>query len=412
MGYDAGIFGNHEFDGTPEKLRAQIALAEYPFISSNIQTASGEYPGGRRYLVKEYGGFKVGIFGITTLRTRIIASPGADLVFINEIEAARDVVAILRNRERVNIIIGVTHMGDVKEGPDHITSPELAEAVPGIDIIVDGHSHSYFAAPRRVNATYIVSANEWGNYVGHGRLLVRGGKLAGFSWAAIPIGPDPDVKEMLAPYIARASESLKEVVGQARGAFVFGDRLTRKIETALGDLVCDANTWYFRTVYQQELDFALHNGGALRAELREGPITRENILTVLPFENYLYIASLRGSDIIELFNFIATIPQGSGGFPQVSKEIRYTVDYTGDEGRLVDLTINGAPVDPEKTYRFCTNDYLLRGGDGYTVFTRSTEPFNTSLLLSYVVIEYIDAQGGSISPALDGRITVIGGVPR
>jgi 5'-nucleotidase/UDP-sugar diphosphatase len=67
-------------------------------------------------------------------------------------------------------------------------------------------------------------------------------------------------------------------------------------------------------------------------------------------------------------------------------------------------------VDPDKTYRFCTNDYLLRGGDGYTVLTRSEEPFNASLLLSYVVMEYITAQNGVISPVTDGRITVVGGV--
>jgi 5'-nucleotidase/UDP-sugar diphosphatase len=148
----------------------------------------------------------------------------------------------------------------------------------------------------------------------------------------------------------------------------------------------------------------------MRAELKQGPITQENILTILPFENYLYIASLKGSDIIDLFNFIASIPQGAGGFPQVSADVRYTVDYTGGDGKLQDLTIGGAAVDPNRTYRFCTNDYLLRGGDGYEVLTRSVEPFNTSLLLSYVTIEYIRSRNGVISPATDGRITVIGGI--
>ncbi|MDR3124043.1 MAG: 5'-nucleotidase C-terminal domain-containing protein, partial [Treponema sp.] len=87
-----------------------------------------------------------------------------------------------------------------------------------------------------------------------------------------------------------------------------------------------------------------------------------------------------------------------------------TLDYTGGTAQLRDLTIEGAHVDPNRTYRFCTNDYLLRGGDGYEVLTRSVEPFNTSLLLSYVTIEYIRAHNGVISPATDGRITVIGGM--
>jgi 5'-nucleotidase/UDP-sugar diphosphatase len=410
MGYEAGIFGNHEFDGSQEKLLKQLEQAQFPFISSNIKTADDAYLGNTPYLIKEYDGFTAGLFGITTLRTRIIASPDPSLTFINEIDAAREVVEILRNEEKVDIVIGLTHIGDVKESPDHITSPELAEAVPGIDIIIDGHSHSFMEAPLKVGDTYIVSANEWGKYVGQGKLSVSEGKLAAFEWVPIAIGPDPEVQKMLAPYVAEAEASLKEVVGEAAEPFIFGDRLTRKIETALGDMICDANAWYFREVYNQEIDFAFHNGGNIRAALPQGPVTQEQILTILPFENYLFIVSLKGQEILELFNFIATIPQGAGGWPQVSREVRYTIDYTGETGELKDLTINGEPVDPEKTYRFCTNDYLLGGGDGYTVLTRSEDPFNTSLLLSYVVIEYIKNQG-AVSPVTDGRITVIGGVP-
>ncbi|MDR0316610.1 MAG: 5'-nucleotidase C-terminal domain-containing protein, partial [Treponema sp.] len=129
----------------------------------------------------------------------------------------------------------------------------------------------------------------------------------------------------------------------------------------------------------------------------------------LPFENYLYIISLKGSDIIALFDFIGTISQGNGGFPQFSKEVRYTLDVPGKT--VSGLTIGGASVDPDKTYRFCTNDYILSGGDGYVVVRdKAADPFNTSLLLSYVVIEYISAQGGIITPAKDGRLTVTGGV--
>ncbi|MDR2149882.1 MAG: 5'-nucleotidase C-terminal domain-containing protein [Spirochaetaceae bacterium] len=406
MGYDLGIFGNHEFDGSPEKLAKQLSQAAFPFLSSNIKTADGKYLS-QPYLVKHYDGFTVGLFGITTLRTQIIASPDKTLVFINEIEAAKEMVALLRNQEKVDIVIAVTHIGDVKEAPDHITSPELAAAVPGIDLIIDGHSHSYFAEPKRVGRTYLVSANEWGKYLGQGKISVRNGSLVAFDWDAIPIGPDPEVTELLQPYIDKANASLKEVVGEAADTFVFGNRLTRRQETALGNLICDANVWYFQTVYNQQLDFAFHNGGNMRAELPKGPITQEQILTILPFENYLYIVSLKGAQLIELFNFIATIPQGAGGFPQFSQEVRYTLDYT--DNTIKDLTIHGQPIDPARTYRFCTNDYLLGGGDGYTVLTKADNPFNTSLLLSYVVIEYIKAQGGTITPTTDGRMVVIGG---
>jgi 5'-nucleotidase/UDP-sugar diphosphatase len=420
MGYEAAAFGNHEFDGALAKLAARLEEADFPFLGSNIKTADGGYLGNTPYLVKKYDGFTLGLFGITTLRTKIIASPDRSLVFVNEIDAAKEMVATLRNKEKVDIIIALTHIGDIKEAPDHVTSPELAAAVPGIDIIVDGHAHSFFEAPQKVGDTYIVTANEWGKYVGQGTLTVQQKKLAGFDWRPVEINnpdartyePDGTVAALLSPYVEKANASLKDVVGEAAADFVFGDRLTRKTETALGDMICDANVWYFREIYGQHIDFAFHNGGNMRAELKRGPITQEQILTVLPFENYLYIASLKGSDIIDLFNFIASIPQGAGGFPQVSSGVRYTVDYSGGDGILRDLSIGGAPVDPDRTYRFCTNDYLLRGGDGYEALTRSVEPFNTSLLLFYVTIEYIRAHNGVISPATDGRITVIGGVDR
>ena len=410
MKYDAVTFGNHEFDGNQEKLDMQIALAQFPFVSSNITRRDGSYLGGNRYIVKNYNNFSVGIFGITTLRTHTIASPDSSLVFINELDAARDVVRILRHIEGVDVVIGLTHMGDIQETEDHITSIELAKRIEGIDIIVDGHSHTYFDAPRRAGDTWVVSANEWGKYVGYGRLTVRDGRLANFVWTPVPIGPDPEVSAMLAPYIQRANETLKEVIGTAASTFIFGNRLTRYQETAIGNMITDANVWYFRNVSNQRIDFAFHNGGNMRAELPAGPITRERILTILPFENYLFIASMRGEQIIQLFDFIATIQQGNGGFPQFSGDVRYTIDKPSGSGVIRDLTIGGEPVDPARVYRFCTNDYILGGGDGYTVMSNASDPFNTSLLLSYVVIEYIRARGGVISPAVDGRLTVIGGI--
>jgi len=410
MGYDAITFGNHEFDGSLEKLNDQIALADFRFVSSNIKKQDGSYLGGNRYVIKQYNNFNVGIFGITTLRTKVIASPDKSLVFVNELEAAREVVDILRNTEKVDIVIGLTHMGDVKETDEHITSVELAAEVEGIDVIVDAHSHSYFKIARRVGDTYIVTAAELGKYIGYGRILLINGKIEGFSWAPIPIGPDHDIDEMLKEYIEKSDAELKKVIGNAKETFVFGNRLPRYQETAIGNMISDANVWYFRNVSKQRVDFAFHNGGNIRAELAKGPITQEMLLTVLPFENYLHIVSMTGAQINELFSFIASIPQGNGGFPQFSSDVRYTVDKTGGKGVIKDLTIGGQKVDPNKVYRFCTNDYILGGGDGYAPMLNATDRFNTSLLLSYVVTEYFRAQGGEISPVTDGRLTIIGGV--
>ena len=414
LGYDIMAIGNHEFTRTIERLESQIEIAGFPFFSSNVKTLKGEFLGGHPYIVKNYEGFRVGIFSITTLRTLSMAGQGhslfENLSFIQEIDAAREAVALLRGRERVDIVIALTHMGDVRESIDHITSIDLAEAVQGIDIIVDGHSHSFFEAAKRIGDTWIVTAGERGMHVGQGILSIVDGGIVNFNWYPVEIvfAPDPEVTVLLAPYIAKAEASLWEIVGEAADTFIFGNRLPRYQESSLGNMIADSFVWYFQTVYKLDIDFALHNSGGIRAELPRGPLTREQILTVLTFDNYLYLVSLRGSEIIELFDYIATIPQGSGAFPVFSGEVRYTLDVP--DRKIIDLTIGGAAVDPERIYRFCTNDYLLSGGDGYAFLTRAQEPFNTSQLLSYIVIEYIASRGGIISPYTDGRLTIIGGV--
>ena len=401
--YDAVTFGNHDLGYLDE----QMGMITYPLVTSNIKTADGNFLGGNQYLIKNFDGFTVGIFGITI--TRFFDSERSSLVFINEIDAARDVVDILLNQENVDIVIGLVHMGNVRESPTHITSLDLAAAVPGIDIIIDGHSHTSMQQPIIVGDTYIVSVGEWGRHIGYFRLIIQSGSIIDLRWAPVAIGPDPEITALLRPYIERASASLTEVIGQASDTFDFGNRLTRYQETTIGNVICDANVWYFRNVLNLQTDFAFHNGGTIRAELPAGQITRENVLTVLPFDNILYNVSMLGSDLIELFNYLAAIPQGAGDFPQFSKEVRYTIDV--NSRTISNLTIDGLPIDPNRVYRFSTNQYVLDGGDGQANVTmnKATEPFNSSLVLSYILTRYIE-EHNLITPALDGRMTVIGGV--
>jgi 5'-nucleotidase/UDP-sugar diphosphatase len=410
MKYDAGVLGTHEFDGSLERLFWQGQLVEFPVLTSNIKTIDGNYLS-EPYLVKEYEGVRVGIFGITTLRTLTAVDLDRSLIFINEIDAAKEMVDILRNKEQVDIVIGLTHMGDVREAPDHTTSPDLAAAVPGIDIIVDGHSHSLFETPLKVNNTYIVTAGAFGKHLGEGKLSVQNRRLVKFEWRTVPI-IDTEINAALASYTGQANAALKAVIGQAEGAFEFGNQLPRYQETPLTNAIADASAWYFRIAYNQHVDFAFHNSGSFRAALPAGPITQEQILAVIPSENYLFKGTMKGSDVIKLFEYIASIPQGESGFAQVSEDVHYTIDYTSGTGTLADLSIGGAPVQPERIYTYVTNDFIFGGGDGYDIASKTIEHANSSLLVSFVVIEgikYVTEQGWPIVPYTDGRLTVIGG---
>ena len=230
MGYDAMTFGNHEYNEGLARMENQMALADFPMFSSNVRRPDGSYLGGQQYVVKEYDGFKVGIFAITTLRALVISNPDRSLTFINEIAAAQEAVNLLRYVEGVDVIIGLVHMGTTKESPEHITSQELAMAVNGIDIIVDGHSHTFMEVPLTVGNTFIVSAHERGGIVGQGTLRIYDGRLRNFYWAPVEIAgiaPDAQVNAMLSPFIELANISLTEVVGTAAETFRFGNRETR-----------------------------------------------------------------------------------------------------------------------------------------------------------------------------------------
>jgi 5'-nucleotidase/UDP-sugar diphosphatase len=161
-----------------------------------------------------------------------------------------------------------------------------------------------------------------------------------------------------------------------------------------------------------EIDFGFINGGYIRQGLKKGDITRDDILSIVPFENYLYVVTLSGSDVAALFDYIATINQGARGFPQVSKEISYTITYDekGMNGKISDILINGEKIDLEKMYRIAVTDYLAGGGDGYEVLTKSVDTFNTSMLISDVVVEYAKSFDSEIYPKTENRINIIGGI--
>jgi 5'-nucleotidase / UDP-sugar diphosphatase len=418
IGYDAVAMGNHEFDNPLSVLETQMKLAKFPFLSANITRADGKYLD-KAYIVKEYEGARVGVFGLTTLRTLKIASPDKSLSFKSEIDTAKEMVKLLRETEKCDIVILVGHLGIVEEEKGQITSEALANAVSGIDLIIDGHSHTAMTEARLVNKTPIVSANEWGKFVGKATFTVVDGKVQTLGWEPVQINKkdtityaaDAEVAAMIAPYKAKADLTLKEVVAETADLFEFGDRLSRKKEIALGDMVNDGAVWYAKSVLGKNVDFAFTNGGNIRAELPKGKITREQITTVLPFDNWIYITTMTGAQVNSLFEFIASLPQGAGAWAQVSAEVRYTIDYSKDaaKGTLKDLTIHGQPVDPNATYSFITNDYLMGGGDGYTVLKKNVAAYNTSTTLRDVIIAYAQNQK-ILVPKTDGRIKIIGGM--
>ena len=164
------------------------------------------------------------------------------------------------------------------------------------------------------------------------------------------------------------------------------------MSTNLGNLVADAIRW------KAKADVALTNGGGIRASLRPGPITMRDILTVHPFGNTIYVMKLKGSQIMKVLEYAATIQPGKGAWPQISG---MTVKVKN--GKVVDVKINGKPLDPNKTYIFATNSYLAGGGDGYSMLKEwASQGYDTGFTLSDAIAKYIKDVLGGVVKSYDG----------
>ena len=411
IGYDALSLGNHEFDNGLEVLLEQAGRARFPFLSANVYRKQGPWPV-KPYTIKAMKGFRVAVLGLTTSELGKVAKKSVldEVVVEDEVVAAKRWVPLLR--KRADVVIVLCHMGIFEE--ENLGSKRLAREVPGIDLIVDGHTHTKLEAPLSVNGVPIVQAWNWGLEVGEGILTLRRDGRKSFVWRALPVNlpvrgkegltylgtpilEDQNLLKLLEPYGKKADEMLSSPVGEAPET-LFSQR-SRQEETPLGNIAADSLLWYGRRYGAQ---LAILNGGSLRADLPAGSVTTRNIYEVLPFDNSGYLVTLKGSQLLELFRYAATVSSGAGAFPQVSEGVELL--FHRGEKRLVEAKLAGEPIDPEKSYRVITNGFLASGGDGYVQFLMGTDRFDTSVFQRQILIEYISERGGKIEGKLQGRI--------
>lgn len=425
-GYDLMTMGNHEFDHDYATMQEQIALSEFPWLCANVKKDGKILENVQPYIIKEYGTFKVAIIGLLDKGTEDTGSPENidGLVFEDEVEVAKELVPMLQ--KKADIVIAVVHMGlydDPSKG-----SKRLAAEVPGIAVIVDGHTHTKTKEPVFVKNTVtgkdvaIVQSFQWGLYMGKTDLTFMNGEVTNVDFELVPmnvrkkvkdaegnstyptVGEElekrADIEAVMQTYVARVDAVLSEVIGSATD--VFSNENTRKMETAIGDIVTDSQKWFVEN-QGLEADFAFQNGGGIRATLAGGEIKKETVYEILPFDNSISLIELQGSDVIALFDKAAT-QVGHGAMAQVSKEVKFTIDSASST--VAELLIDGEPVNVDKVYKIALNSYLASGGDGYSMFNNKLSYYETSLMQRDAFIDYVIALGGTITPETDGRITI------
>ncbi len=424
IGYDAVAIGNHEFDNDMATMQKQIAMSEFPWLCANAKNKDGSLIDNvKPYIIKDMGDFKVAIFGLVTKSTMETGNPEnvKDLVFEDEVTVAYKLVPELQ--KQADVVIALVHMGI--EDNNESGSRRLAANVPGIDLIIDGHSHTKpensvieinketgFEVP-------IVQSHQWGLDLGRVDLTFVNGEIKEFEYGAIPVNrkskknddgvitfpfigaeieEDQELVALLQPYVDQVQEVLDETIGTANGPLLNDD--TRKNETAIGDLVADSMLWYTNDFLGMDVDLAIQNGGGIRTSISSGEIKKGTIYEVLPFDNSVVVVTMTGTQLQEVFDHIGTTV-GSGAYAQVAG-VEYTI-MTASK-KVDDILINGEVLDPSREYKVATNSYLASGGNDYKAFKTRINLYDSAVMQRDALIEYIVSIGGTIDNRVDERI--------
>lgn len=401
MKYDAMAPGNHDFNYGQERLLALDELTDFPVLGANVLKEDGT-SFLQEYTIFEFEGIKVGVFGLCSPETSFKTHPNnvIGLTFEDPVEIAKAMVEKLQ--DEVDVIIALAHLGE--EGED--TSIKVAEAVEGIDVIVDGHSHSVYEEGSLVNDVLIVSTGEHGQNLGVAEITIEDGNVVSKTAKLISkeetaeIDDDENVLQIITETVEAQDEILAEVIGET-AVHLDGEREdVRTKETNLGNLIMDA------FLAETGADLAMTNGGGIRSSLEAGEITKGDVITVVPFNNFVITKKLTGSKIKEALEFsVRLYPEANGGFLHVAG-LTFSFDPNRAEGeRVFNVMVGEEPLDMDKEYIVATHDFLAAGGDGYEMFA-GTETINEYPVMNEVVINYIKDQWIVINPVVEGRITV------
>jgi len=398
IGFDAVVLGNHEFDKSRDVLLKQMDLIDFPVISANILNEKDEHAV-EPYTLFDFEDYTVAVYGLTTEETRKLEPIYLDnWHFEDAIETSEKLLPELE--EKADVIVSLAHLGYKSESNNVKTdSDELAAAFDNIDVIVDGHTHNYFEEAPYINDTLIVQAVDWNKYVGRIDLTIVDGEVVDYEWQLIPVNlkesgdaesyvgepveQDPKVLAAMDYFAKLGDEKLNEVLGKTE-IYLNGERAdVRSKATNLANLITDAMIW------KTDADLALQNGGGIRASIEAGDISYRDILTVLPFGNTVYVLNLSGAEIMNLLEYAVSVSPGEGAYPQFAG-----VRFFYENGEIKDVTIDGEPLESDKTYRLVTNNYLASGGDGYDILAEKGDAgYDTGFVLADVVKDYIKDLG-------------------
>jgi 5'-nucleotidase / UDP-sugar diphosphatase len=384
--YDFATLGNHEFNTPLATLKNLLTMFQFPVLCANVTENFTGQPLTKVSEIRDLPPLKIGIFGLVTREAAEYRAGKEGVTFSDEIKTAQEVVQKLR--PSVDIIIAISHIGEEED-------EKMAAAVPGIDVIVGGHSHSRLPSgdfiwhsdrlkPKEVNGTIIVQAHQWAAELGRLDLLFE--KDDAGAWHVdryrarlIPITPDipedPEVAAVVERYWKPIAARYGEVIGEAAGDFI-----VRGDDLAPYNLFADS----IREMFKTEIEF--ENLGGIRADLVSGRITKENLVNMDPFVNSVVTFRISGKQMKELL--LKQRPAVSG------------IQYRIENGKLVQATVAGKPIQDNRIYKGATNSYFA----AYAMKDMQVVDTGKNRLESVIAVI---RKKGVVKPAYDGRRVIV-----
>ena len=445
-GYDVVTLGNHEFDFGYAQLMENLKDAQFQVICADVYldetgetilpattvvevetaaeaAAAAEETEAAEGEEEPATNLRIGFFGMETPETATKVNPGLiqeiSFATFDDLYASAQVAVDALKEENVDLIIGLTHLGvDKESAANGYRSIDLYDKVTDIDFLIDGHSHTVMTAGENgepIQSTGCYFANVGVVVIDNATKTIEDHFLI----EATNLPKDADV-QAAADEITTAVDAEYSAVFAKSEVLLNGERApgNRTEQTNLGTLITDAMVWSVVSegameAYYEAPVVGVTNGGGIRAPIAIGDVTKNDIVTVLPFGNTVAVIYVKGSELLEALEASTyCTPEAVGGFPQTSG-IEWTLDTTKeyDQGdvytlngkessyyapasiqRVTITAINGEPFDENATYAVVTNNFCAAGGDTYNVFNRAYSEgfgFDTGIPMDEAVMDYV-----------------------
>jgi len=426
LGYDAMAVGNHEFNFGLEVLWKAKREAKFPWLAANIRQkyAKGSFAYFPPYIVREVGGVRVGIVGFITPGVPRWEVPAhyRGYQFEQIVDAARRVIPEVRRQADLVVVLAHSGLGrDPQTGqpqadgiPGENAVWDLAEQVPGMDVILFGHSHQEL--PEKIaNGVLLAQARNWGQSLARADVELERGhdgrwRVAAKRSTTLPVtealAEDPAIRALALPFHEATERYLDSPV--ARSAKDLDGRTARYEDHPLVDLIHQVQLHYGRA------DVSLATMFFPGVRIAAGPVTVRQLAALYIYENTLYTVEMTGAQLREALERAASFfpawpaPTGQplrlpGYNADAAEGISYTMDLRQPVGqRIRDLRYGAQPLDPARKLRVAINSYRYSGGGQYKVYAGLPVLYRSPREVRELLIEYV-TRTGTIPTAANGN---------